>query len=181
MKKIDTPISPLEFFTRIDRPIRCSEKGCERLTTWAYAEKDSGESENSDYLLSPLCFVHGLERKGNWPDLVELHEIISRFVIGMHEGQGEATVIASIDPEDAPGFLIYKREDFETEENWIWWQEMNAISAWSVSYTPDAGSEPVYFVVVWDAYASSFHLCTQEGTVQPPQIFEEDTEQEVKA
>lgn len=167
-KKINTPTSPAHCFMRLDRQLRCSEAGCERVTDWAYAKQ-----WDSDYLLSPLCFVHALAWDGNWPEEAELHEIIARFVVGMHDGQGQASVIAEIHPEDAPGFYLYTREDFLEEQDWSAWQELDPIKAWAVRYEPDASSEPLYFETVWDDFNSSFHLCSKDGTVQPPQMLEE--------
>jgi hypothetical protein len=47
-----------------------------------------------------------------------------------------------------------------------------------VCYTASEGADSVYFIVIHDGEWSSLHLCSQNGTVQPPQHMADEGEED---
>src|SRR5690242_12867199 len=113
-RALDPTYEEYETFMAFSTPLPCAT--CGAFTQWAHVARDGNQ-----FTLTPLCPLHGLAQRtyflGEWQENTALEEeeeraSVQRFVLAMHDGQGKGEVLASIDPEDAPGFHVWKREDF---------------------------------------------------------------------
>ncbi len=115
-----------EFFISFDHSVYCIKGDCGRLTSWGHAMYWDGGRE---IMLLPLCWEHGFALRDFVPTEVqqiaehikEQNASVERFVVEYHGGKGTARVIGSYDPQEVPGFTLFRLEGYETlvlDETW---------------------------------------------------------------
>src|SRR5437016_1203161 len=93
------------FAITFNPALLCFVPDCEYLTSWGIAEQGDGNIE-----ITPACWRHGCFRAyEKTDDIREEEQSVVRFVVGMHDGKGTATVLAPLSLEDAPGFHAWQR------------------------------------------------------------------------
>ena len=179
MERCTNPLDQdYETFLSFDTSLPCTI--CHALTRWGHLQRAG--KEWMQFMLTPTCPQHGFAQRLRFlgaygtSTLQERHEqqeSIIRFVVAMHGGTGSATAMASVNPELAPGFHVWQRDDFESEQEYDRWHAMYRIEAWSVRYVADDRT-PTFCVVVYDEEYTQFHLCSQDGSCRPPQHISEN-------
>jgi hypothetical protein len=116
-------INEKEFFITFDHTVPCNKGSCERLTDWGHAVY---WNDGKELMLFPFCWEHGFALRDfvvtaeqlTAEQTKEQYASVERFVVGYHNGVGTATVLSPYDPEAVLGFMPYKPETLDVDENW---------------------------------------------------------------
>jgi hypothetical protein len=116
-------INEKEFFIKFDHIVPCNKGSCERLTDWGHAVY---WNDGKELMLFPFCWEHGFALRDfvvtgeqlTAEQTKEQYASVERFVVGYHNGVGTATVLSPYDPEAVLGFMPYKPETLDVDENW---------------------------------------------------------------
>lgn len=135
------------FVLKISPPQRCFDPECDRWTDVAEAQLSGPHDRQID--LTPACWEHGyigaIESSQE-----EEYASIARFVVGYHEGHGQAVVLGPCPLDNVPGVdpdcPLISEEDLEDMDSDDWHSEWTD-EAWYVDYS--LGSQIKHLAAVW--------------------------------